>query len=183
LYRGEGFPFDPEGFLSTFPSIGNIVGGYIVGKYVQKHGKTYEGLAKLLIAGFILFVIAFWWNYGFPVNKKLWTSSFVLHTVGLDCMLLACIMYYVDFLNKRAGTYFFEVFGKNPLFIYLLSELSVIILYMVPVGSISLYEWLYQNIFVHTGAYIGSFLFAICFMLYCWLIGYFLDKKKIYVRV
>jgi len=183
LYHGEGFAFDPEGLLSTFPSIGNIVGGYVVGRYVQKQGKTYEGLTKLLMAGFILFVIAFWWNYGFPINKKLWTSSFVLHTVGIDCMILALIMYYVDFLNKRAGTYFFEVFGKNPLFIYLLSELSVIILYMVPVGNTSLYEWLYQNIFAHTGAYIGSFLFAVCYMLYCWLIGYFLDKKKIYVRV
>jgi predicted acyltransferase len=183
LYRGEGFPFDPEGWLSTFPSIGNIVGGYLVGRYVQKSGKTYEGLAKLLMVGFVLFVIAFWWNYGFPINKKIWTSSFVLHTVGLDCMILACIMYYVDFLNRRTGVYFFEVFGKNPLFIYLVSELSVIILYMIPVGDTSLFEWFYQNIFVHTGAYIGSLLFAICYMLYCWLVGYILDKKKIYVRV
>ena len=183
LYRGEGFPFDPEGLLSTFPSIGNIVGGYIVGKYVQKNGKTFEGIAKLLMAGFILFVIAFWWNYGFPINKKIWTSSFVLHTVGIDCMILACIIYYVDFLNKRTGTYFFEVFGKNPLFIYLVSELSVIIFYLIPVGDTSLFEWLYQNIFSYSGAYIGSLLFAICYMLYCWLVGYFLDKKKIYVRV
>ena len=183
LYRGEGFPFDPEGLLSTFPSIGNIIGGYIVGKYVQKNGKTFEGIAKLLMAGFILFVIAFWWNYGFPINKKLWTSSFVLHTVGIDCMILACIIYYVDFLNKRTGTYFFEVFGKNPLFIYLVSELSVTIFYMIPVGDTSLFEWLYRNIFSYSGAYIGSLLFAICYTLYCWLVGYFLDKKKIYVRV
>lgn len=183
LYRGEGFPFDPEGLLSTFPSIGNIVGGYLAGKYVQRHGKTYEGLAKLLIAGFVLFVIAFWWNYGFPINKKLWTSSFVLHTVGLDCMLLACIMYYVDFLNRRKGVYFFEVFGKNPLFIYLLSELFVIILYMIDINGTSLYHWLYQNIFAYSGAYTGSLLFAIAVMLFCWAGGYFMDKKKWYVRV
>ena len=183
LYSGEGFPFDPEGLLSTFPSIGNIVGGYIVGRYVQKNGKTFEGLAKLFMAGFLLFVIAFWWNYGFPINKKIWTSSFVLHTVGLDCMILACIIYYVDFLNKRTGTYFFEVFGKNPLFIYLVSELSVIIFYMININGTSLFEWLYQNIFSYSGAYIGSLLFAVCYMLYCWLVGYFLDRKKIYVRV
>lgn len=183
LYTGEGFPFDPEGFLSTFPSIGNIVGGYLVGKYIQKNGKTFEGLTKLFLAGFLLFVIAYWWNFGFPINKKLWTSSFVLHTVGLDCMLLACIIYYVDFLNRRKGVYFFEVFGKNPLFIYIVSELSVIIIYMININGTSLYSWLYQNIFAHSGAYIGSLLFAICFMLYCWLVGYVLDKKKIYVRV
>lgn len=183
LYHGEGFAFDPEGLLSTFPSIGNVVGGYLAGMYVQKYGKTWEGLAKLLIAGFIVFVIAYWWNYGFPINKKLWTSSFVLHTVGLDCMLLACIMYYVDFLNKRSGTYFFEVFGKNPLFIYLLSEVGVIILSMINVGNSSLYQWLYRNIFAHTGAYLGAFLFAVSWMLFCWVIGYMFDKKKIYVRV
>jgi len=183
LYGGEGFPFDPEGLLSTFPSVGNIVGGYMVGKYVQKYGKTYEGLAKLFMAGFILFVIAFWWNYGFPINKKLWTSSFVLHTVGLDCMLLACIMYYVDFLNRRTGTYFFEVFGKNPLFIYLLSEVFVTILYMININDTSLYNWLYQNIFAYSGAYIGSLLFAVAVMLFCWVCGYFMDKRKIYVRV
>jgi len=185
LYMGEGFPFDPEGLLSTFPSIGNIVAGFIVGKYVQKNGKTFEGLAKLFMAGFILFIIAFWWNYGFPINKKLWTSSFVLHTVGLDCMLLACIMYYVDFLNKRTGVWFFEVFGKNPLFIYLVSELSVIILFIVNIHSVSLFQWINQNLFTYPGgwAYIGSLLFAICYMLYCWLVGYILDRNKIYVRV
>ena len=183
LYMGEGFPFDPEGLLSTFPSIGNIVGGYLVGRYVQKNGKTFEGLAKLFMAGFIIFVIAYWWNYGFPINKKLWTSSFVLHTVGIDCMILACIMYYVDFLGRRKGVYFFEVFGKNPLFIYLVSELSVIILYMISINGTPLYKWLYQNVFSHAGAYIGSLLLAICFMLYCWLVGYIMDRKKIYVRV
>ncbi|MEO8710766.1 MAG: DUF5009 domain-containing protein, partial [Parafilimonas sp.] len=165
------------------PSIGNVVAGYLVGKYVQKKGKTFEGLAKLFMAGFLLLVIAYWWNYGFPINKKIWTSSFVIHTVGLDCMLLACIMYYVDFVHRRSGVYFFEVFGKNPLFIYLVSELSVIILYMISVGNISLFEWIYQHMFLWSGAYIGSLLFAICYMLYCWLVGYFLDKNKIYVRV
>ncbi|MEP6464753.1 MAG: DUF5009 domain-containing protein [Parafilimonas sp.] len=183
LYMGEGFPFDPEGLLSTFPSIGNIVAGYFVGKYVQKSGKTFEGISKLLMAGFILIIIAFFWNYVFPINKKIWTSSFVLHTVGLDCMLLACVMYYIDFLNKRTGVWFFEVFGKNPLFIYLVSELSISIFYMININGTPLPEWSYQNIFSLSGAYTGAFLFAICYMLYCWLVGYFLDRNKIYIRV
>lgn len=183
LYKGEGFPFDPEGFLSTFPAIVNVVAGYVAGVYIQKKGNTYEGLAKLLIAGFLLFIAAYWWNFGFPINKKLWTSSFVLNTVGLDCMILACIIYVVDFLGKKNGVYFFQVFGRNPLFIYLLSELVVIILWMVHIGELSLFEWIYQNIFALAGPYIGSLLFAVTFMLFCWSIGYILDKKKIYVRV
>lgn len=183
LYMGEGFPFDPEGLLSTFPSIANVVAGYLAGKYVQKSGKTFEGLAKLFMAGFIVFVIAYWWNFGFPINKKIWTSSFVLHTVGLDCMILACLIYYTDFMHKRTGIYFFEVFGKNPLFLYLVSELSVVILYMINIHGTPLFTWLYNNIFSLSGAYIGSLLFAICYMLYCWIVGYFLDKRKIYIRV
>lgn len=183
LYHGEGFPFDPEGLLSTFPSIVNVIAGYFAGRYIQKHGNTFEGLAKLLMAGFILFIIAYWWNFGFPINKKLWTSTFVLNTVGLDCMILACIIYLIDFLGKTKGVYFFQVFGRNPLFIYLLSEITVIILWMIPVGGLSLFQWIYQNIFAHAGAYIGSFLFAVVYMLFCWSIGYMLDKRKIYIRV
>jgi predicted acyltransferase len=183
LYRGEGFPFDPEGLLSTLPSIANVVAGYLVGVYVQKKGKTFEGLAKLLMAGFACIVIAYWWNLGFPINKKLWTSSFVMQTVGLDCLILACIIYRIDFRNQTAGTYFFKVFGRNPLPIYLLSELVVIILYTIRVGDIPLYQWIYQNIFVHAGDYIGSLLFAVTYMLFCWSVGYILDKNKVYIRV
>jgi predicted acyltransferase len=183
MYHGEGFAFDPEGLLSTFPAIVNVVGGYFAGRYIQKKGNTFEGLAKLFMAGFVLFVVAYWWNYGFPINKKLWTSTFVLHTVGLDCMILACIIYFVDFLNKKTGVYFFQVFGKNPLFIYLLSEILVIVMWMIPVGDTPLFQWIYENIFAHAGAYIGSFLFAVSFMLFCWSVGYILDKKKIYIRV
>ncbi len=184
LYTGEGFPFDPEGFLSTFPSIGNIVGGYVVGQYIRRKGNTYEGLTKLLLAGFIMLAVAHFWNYVFPINKKLWTSPFVLHTVGLDCMILSLIIYVVDFRGSRSWTYFFEVLGKNPLFIYLVSELLVTVLYMVQVEpGVSVFNWLFLNIFSYATGYLGSFLQAVFYMLICWSVGYFLDKKHIYVRV
>ena len=83
-----------------------------------------------------------------PINKKLWTSSFVVYTVGLDCIILSSIIYIIDFRNKTGWTSFYQVFGKNPLFISF-----------------------------------GSLLFSLSFMMICWLIGLFLDKKKIYVRV
>jgi predicted acyltransferase len=149
-------------------------------------GKSYEGLTKILLIGCALMTIAYFWDLVFPINKKLWTSSFVLYTVGLDCIILSSVIFIVEFLNKRRWTYFFEVFGRNPLFIYLLSELLVVILYMIPVSSGprgSLYGWTYQNIFAHAGAYFGSLLFAVSYMLVCWLVGYWLDKRKIYVRV
>jgi len=193
LYHGEGIAFDPEGWLSTLPAIGNVIAGYLVGQFIQRRsqqenaavmGKTFEGLTKLLLVGFALLTIAYFWDLVFPINKKLWTSSFVLYTVGLDCIILSTVIFVIEFLNKRKWTYFFEVFGLNPLFIYLLSELLVVVLYMVTVSPrVTLYAWLYQNIFAHAGAYLGSLLFAVSYMLICWLVSYWLDRRKIYVRV
>ena len=185
LYHGEGMAFDPEGLLSTLPAIANVTFGYVAGKWVQQKGNTYEGIAKLLLTGTVLIALALLWNISLPINKKLWTGSFVLLTVGIDCVLLAALTYVIEFLQRRKWTYFFEVFGKNPLFIYLLSELGATLLWFFRVGDQHqpLYSWLYENIFKHAGAYFGSFLFAASVMLVCWLVGYLLDKKKIYVRV
>lgn len=185
LYHGEGVAFDPEGVLSTWPSIANVVFGYAAGKFIAEKGKTWEGLTKLLLTGFALISIALLWHLVFPINKKLWTGSFVLLTVGIDCVLLAALTYVIDFLGRTRWTYFFEVFGKNPLFIYLLSEIGAILLWFIPIGEKRqpLYSWLYENVFVHAGAYLGSFLFALSVVMCCWLVGWILDKKKIYVRV
>jgi predicted acyltransferase len=192
MYHGEGIAFDPEGWLGTLPAVANVVAGFTVGSFLQRktndsvavvQGNTYEGLTKLLLTGALLLFLAYCWNYFLPVNKKLWTSSFVLITVGLDCIILSAIIYITVFLKKTSWTPFFEVFGKNPLFIYLLSEIGVIILYMIRVDNVPLYVWLYKNVFALAGAYTGSLLFAITWMLFCWCIGYILNKKRIYVRV
>jgi len=103
--------------------------------------------------------------------------------VGLDCAILAAVIYLIEFLHKTRWTYFFEVFGKNTLFIYLLSELLVIILVMIPVGPDNLFHWIYEHIFRWTGDYLGSSLFSVAYVLVCWSVGYVLDKRKIYIRV
>jgi predicted acyltransferase len=183
LYRGEGFPFDPEGILSTLPALFNVIAGYAVGVFLQKKGKVYEGLTKLLLIGFALLFVAYCWNPLFPVNKKLWTSSFAVLTVGLDCVFLAAIIFITDFLGKTRGTYFFLVTGKNPLFIYLMSELGVTIMFLIHIGKESLFKWLYNHIFIFAGDYLGAFLFSVWWMLTCWLVGYILDRKKIYIKI
>jgi predicted acyltransferase len=183
LYHGQGVPFDPEGLLSTMPAIANVTFGYAAGKWIQEKGNSYEGLMKLLLAGVVLIFLALCWNNFFPINKKLWTGSFVFLTVGIDCVLLAALIYMVDFLQVKRFNYFFEVFGKNPLFIYLVSEVASILLGFIPIGDQRLHSWLFENIFSLAGMYFGSFLFAVAFMLMCWFVGYFMDKKKVYVRV
>jgi predicted acyltransferase len=184
LYKGEGVPFDPEGLLSTLPSIVNVLAGYMVGRFIQQSGQTYETIAKLLMSGVLLVITAFWWDLFFPINKKLWTSSYVLLTVGIDILVLPILIFVIDMAGRKSWTYPFEVFGRNALFIYLLSEVFVIILWTVNIGDQSLYRWIYSSIFNPVfGDYLGSFMFAVWVMGSCWVVGYIMDKKKIYVKV
>lgn len=187
LYHGEGVTFDPEGLLSTLPSIVNVFIGYMAGRFIQQKGKSFETIAKLMLTGVLFIFLALWWNMIFPINKKLWTSSFVLLTTGIDLLLISALIYIIEIkkLNPANWTNFFVVFGKNPLFIYILSEVLVTILYMVRIASgQSLFNWINDVIFqvVAPGA-IGSFLFAICYMLLCWSFGWWLNKRRIYIKV
>ena len=186
LYHGEGVAFDPEGLLSTFPSVVNVVVGYYAGLFVQqKGGKSYETVARLMIAGFVSLCTAYFWDLLFPINKKLWTSSFVLYTVGLDMIILGILIYIIEIRSWNKWTYFFQVFGRNPLSIYLLSELLVTLFYMIRTGPrISLYQAINNGFYqkVLPGAF-GSLFFALSYMMLCWLVGYWMDKRKIYIRV
>ena len=184
LYIMNGFPFDPEGLLSTLPAIVNVLAGYLAGQFIIEKGKTYEGLAKLLLVGFCLVLISEAWNWILPINKKLWTSSFSTYTIGLDCFLIAAIIYVVDFKNKTNWTLFFTILGKNALFIYLFSEILAISMKFARIKyDLSYFKWTYQTFFQPIGGKTGSLVFAIAFMLVCWLVGYFLDKKGIYIKV
>ncbi|MEM6963614.1 MAG: heparan-alpha-glucosaminide N-acetyltransferase domain-containing protein [Bacteroidota bacterium] len=184
MYHGEGIAFDPEGILSTFPAIVNVIGGYLTGAYIIR-GKmiTYEKVAQLFMWGLILMLGAYVWDLGFPINKKLWTSSYVLLTVGINLTMLGGLIYAIDFRLPSINFNFFETFGKNPLFIYVFSIFLVKVMFMIRIGDRNLYSWIYQNIFRPTGDYFGSLMFAIIFMLICWSVGKWLDNKKIYIKV
>jgi predicted acyltransferase len=186
LYHGEGVAFDPEGILSTLPAIVNVIVGYYAGKFIQEKGKIYETVSKLMLWGALLIFIALTWSMAFPLSKKLWTSTFVLLTVGIDLILISALVYVIEIrLWKRGNwTSFFTTVGKNPLPVYLFSELFVIVLYMIAIGHTSFYNWINTVFFqvIAPGA-IGSLLFAICYMLVCWCVGKVLDKMGIYLRV
>jgi predicted acyltransferase len=189
MYRGEGVAFEPEGILGTFPAIVNVVIGYYAGAFIQRKGKNYETVARLLLAGSALVLIALAWHSMFPINKKLWTSSFVLLTTGIDLSIIAGLIYIVELkklgVPEHGWTKFFTIFGKNPLFIYLLSELLAIILYQVNVGKKqSTFSWINSSFFQRVApGPVGSLLFALTFMMLCWTVGWWLDKRKVYIKV
>lgn len=183
LYHGEGLPFDPEGLLSTLPAIVNVLGGYLAGDYIRKKELSSARIKKFIVAGIVCVLAGMLWHLTFPINKKIWTSSFVLLTVGLDILLLAGLIIVIELKKIQRWGYFFIVFGRNPLSIYILSNVLLVMLYTIPAGTGSLQAWLYVSFTLIISAKNASFLFALLFMLLCWLIGYWMDRKKIYIRV
>ncbi len=184
MYHGEGVAFDPEGILSTLPAIVNVLAGYLAGRFVRERGTTGFTVGRLVVAGVVCIALALCWNEVFPINKKLWTSSFVLCTVGIDLCILALLIYAVPQGKERRWTYFFEVFGRNTLFIYLLSEVGQTLLNRIHVDGQSLFRWLYAAAFVPwAGAKPGSLVYAVAYMLVCWMVAYAMDRRRIYLKL
>mgnify|MGYP005748095089 FL=1 len=184
MYTGEGIPFDPEGLLSTLTSAVNVIAGYLVGKLIQKKGNTLETVKILLISGVLLIAISYLWDIVFPINKKIWTSSYTLLTIAWGEILLAGLIYLVEIQKLSKWTYFFQAFGRNPLILYVLSGVVITLFSMIPVGETSFKGWLYQTFYTSwLGPKNASFLFAVSYMLLIWVIGLIMDKKKIYIKV
>ncbi|HRX00859.1 MAG TPA: DUF5009 domain-containing protein, partial [Cyclobacteriaceae bacterium] len=152
--------------------------------FLRKNGPTYETIAKMMVIGMILIFAGFAWDIFLPFNKKIWTSSYVLLTIGINLNLLALLVFVIDLQQKRRWTYFFDVFGKNTLFIYVASSLITDIMLFFSIGDNNIYDWFYVVVFQPIfGNYLGSFLFALAFLLMCWLLGLWMDKKKIYIKI
>ncbi|HEX2535692.1 MAG TPA: DUF5009 domain-containing protein [Chitinophagaceae bacterium] len=216
MYHGErvsGIPyaFDPEGLVSTIPAIVQVIFGFLVGDYIRRRsqlaqteeGKAMEGpqpmyrtLTVLFLAAAALLFTGYAWGLSFPINKKIWTSSYTALTSGLAIMVLAVLIYAIEVRGARGWwSRFFDVFGKNPLFIYALSGIipRLMGIIRIPDGSRSdgtpAYTnplgWFYENVTARVPGppEIGSLLFALCLVALLWAIGYWMDKKRIYVRV
>lgn len=184
LYHGFGISFDPEGLLSTFPAVVNVILGFLAGKFIKKYGNNTSTVVKLAAAGILLLTIAQVWNTAFPINKPIWTSSYVLYTVGWDLLVIAVLMLVIEIFSVKKWTCFFEVFGKNPLFIYALSIMLIKFIYLIKIDGVSLGIIIYNFLFVSwLEDKNASLLFALTYMLLLWAIGYAMDKRKIYIKV
>ena len=210
MYKGEGIPFDPEGLLSTIPVVVQVIFGYLAGLFIKQQGQVdwiwtkvpaskephFKLLAGFLVTGFILLVGGWVWSLGFPLNKKIWTSSFVLYTTGLGMLSIGAMIWFIEVQGvKNKVTQFFDVFGKNPLFIFVMSGLLPKALALIHIDTgvdaegkatfTTPLGWFYKTVCAQIPGTpeIGSFVYALCFLTLMWLLGYFLDKKKIYIKV
>jgi predicted acyltransferase len=184
MYMGEGIPFDPEGILSTLTSIVNVIAGYLAGRFIQKNGNTVPVVRMLLVMGIVLIGLSYAWDVLFPINKKIWTSPYVLLTVGWDLILLSVLVFVVEVNRISSWTYFFQAFGRNPLILYVCSGIVIALISFIPVGDSNLKDVIYANGFTSwLEPKNASFLFAIAYMLLIWSIGFLMDKNKIYIKV
>ncbi len=222
LYKGEGVAFDPEGLASTIPSIAQVIFGFLVGDYIRMKGLGLGGkvsdeslsgikgsntsdtargdtgglVANLFVAGVVLWLAGMAWGLTFPINKKIWTSSYTLYTCGLATIVLATLIQLIEYRGWKGGwSRFFDVFGKNPLFIYVLSGLipKSLALIRIPNGTNAEGEpkftsplgWFYEYVCkpISEKPETGSLIYAVTFVIFLWAIAWWMDKKKIYVRV
>src|ERR1035437_7608678 len=188
LPDGSKVVFDPEGLLSTLPCIAHVLLGFLAGKLISESKDNNQRIQKLFIFGTIIMFIGFLLNYGFPINKKIWSSSFVLATCGLASLLLALRLWLIDVKGKKKWSIFFESFGVNPMFIYVVAGILSILLGNI--GFTYFAEWFSLKGFVYTqwlspvfGDYLGSLVFALSFVTINWFIGHILYKKKIYIKL
>lgn len=202
MYKGEGIVFDPEGLVSTMAAIVQVILGYLIGTYIQnkskeqvdKEGKwqitqagMYRMLTGLFVIGVAMLITGFCWDMVFPINKKIWTSSYTIYTTGLAAITIATMIYMIELNNIRGGlARFFDVFGKNALFVFALSAFLPRTFALVKLGDgLNPWNWMYKKVFIHTpGAKEnGSLLYALFIITFMWAICYWMDKKKIYVKV
>ena len=183
MYGGFGIPFDPEGLLGSLTGMAQVLIGFIIGKnlYKEEGAKT----KNILIAIILMFVLAKIWDLSLPINKPLWTGSYVLYSVSIVTALLLVLIEIVDKKGIKKWSLIFKVFGKNPLFSYILSGIFIKIFMIVIVWSdTNLYQWLFTDVFeIMLPSKLASLTMAIFYTFFIWVFAYALYKKDITIKV
>lgn len=188
MWNIDGVAFDPEGLLSTVPAVTSVIIGYETMQWLKRHGDRHAYI-RLLGVGVLLSAAGLLWNLMLPINKSLWTPSYVVFTSGICLMLLAALIWIVDERGLRRLAKPFEIYGTNPLFVYALSWVfarSIALLVFVPGtdgGQISLHEWLYAQSSRVASPIDASLLFALLQVLLFLGVSWLLYRKRIYIRL
>ena len=190
LYHGDGLAFDPEGLLSTMPSLVTFLIGYLVGQFIGTTEDKSFIVKYLSIVATALLIGGMVWDVFFPINKKLWTSSYVLLAGGLSLAIFNTIYYFVDVLKYQKGWKFFIVFGTNAILAYLISEYLIMILEgFIEVsdgaaGKINGHEASFNAMTNILGATsFASLVWSLAYVGVCWFIVYGFYKNKLFLKV
>ncbi len=185
LYKGFGIPFDPEGLLSTLPATATVLLGFMAGGLTTSKGNSWKTVGWLTFVGALLIGAGLLWGEYFPINKPIWTSSYVLYAGGIGMVVLALLFMIVDIWNLRGWTGFFNTFGTNALFTYVLAGMLTKTLLIIKIGEVSLYNWIFTHVCspLFQEQKLASLLFPILLVTVIWALGYILYRKKIIIRL
>lgn len=177
LYKKS--PIDPEGLIGTVSAVAHTLIGFFCGRWLLEKTSVNQRIVKLIAAAAVMLVIGYVLSIWMPLNKRVWSTSFVLVTCGWGALLLAVLMYVIDVKNINKGWTFFLVFGMNPLFLYVLSEVVAIAFSQWHIN-----EMIYNAInSIIPDKYFASLIYALLFCSLMCLTGYILHRKKIYIKI
>ena len=177
--------WDPEGFYSTLPAIVTSISGMLCGKIILDNSNSLKDkIIKLFYWGAIVLIIGSFWDYIFPINKHIWTSSYVLYSSGLAMIVLAMSMWIIDEKKYTNNIKFGLVFGSNAITAYVLHGIVWRLFQFPVINGVG-----FQKFWMDTGTSIGlpakfvSFDWAIFYTLVIYFIVYQLYKRKIFIKV
>lgn len=186
---------DPEGLLSTLPALATTLMGLLTGCWLRTGNTLAHKARGIVVAGLSCVLLGGLWNLSFPINKKLWTSSFVLFAGGLSLLLLALFIWIGDGRGSRKISSdraanppiftFLLVFGTNAITAYVFSELLASTVDVIRVGSgVSLQHWFYRSILAGIpDPALASLLYSLGFVAVCWLPVYVLYRRRIFIKI
>lgn len=177
--------WDPEGIVSTLPSIATALFGVLAGTLLQTRKALTEKTTWLFLAGNVLIAAGLICDAWLPINKKLWTSSFALYMAGLDCVILSSFVWIIDGLGYQKYVKPLVIMGMNAITVYMASEIVEITITSIHVsGGLDIKQWLFQHLFLPIASpYNASLLYAVSYMLSMYLIAWIMYRKNWFVRV
>ncbi len=176
--------WDPEGILSTFPAIVTGISGMLAGRLILDVKDDYRRLTKLFFWGFVMLTLGEVWSWFFPLNKNIWTSSYVMHTSGLAFMALAASLLVVDMKGYTRWTKPGVVFGANAITAYVLASLLTAVFYSGYGGYPGLNEiWMNGLTGIGISAKFASLTYALLYVCVVFVPVYWLYRKKIFVKL
>lgn len=176
--------WDPEGLLSTFPAIVSGIIGMLIGKLYLSVKDENKRLVWLFFVGFAMFLAGGLWNWFFPINKNLWTSSFVLYTAGLGTLGLAACILIVDIWGYTKWTFLGRVYGANAITSYVLAGMLTLVFYRIKFGGVSLNGWFMSSLTpLGLDPRFVSMLYAMIYMLIIFIPALIMYRKKIFIKV
>jgi predicted acyltransferase len=182
--------WDPEGILSTIPAIASGIFGMIIGYIIKTENKpSIITSLRLIYHGLIAVILGICFDFFFPLNKSLWSSSFVLFTSGLATIYISILYWLFDVKGYKTGTNFFLVFGLNAITVFFGSAV-IAKLFNIPFivnngVAVGVKNWLYQTYFVSniSNPYLASLVGALIFVLIWYVILWFMNKKKVFIKI